>query len=112
MIGTVALWGTDEFRPQEIKRLRALSRQVAHSVEVIVTFDELTSHLRRLAMLNDFALAVSSAQNLDQIARKVFGYLERSFHTELIVLLLPSIESKLIREFRIRTENLIYSPRH
>ena len=100
MIGMVALWGTQEFRPQEIKRLRTLSRQVAQAVDVIVTFDELTGHLRRLAMLNDFALAVSSAQNLDQIARRVFGYLARSFHTELIALYLPSIESKLIREFR------------
>jgi signal transduction histidine kinase len=68
-------------------------------VEVIVTFSELTNHLRRLGMLNDFALTISSAQNLDQIARRVFGLLSRSFSTELISLYIPSADERLMREF-------------
>ena len=100
LIGAVALWGTDDFPPQKIKALRELAQRVSQRVEVIVTFNELTGHLRRLAMLNDFALAVSSAQNLDQIARRVFGYLARSFHTELIAMYLPSIDGRLVREYR------------
>ncbi len=59
-------------------RLREIAKRVSSSVEVIVTFSELTDHLRRLGMLNDFALTISSAQNLDQIARRVFGLLSRS----------------------------------
>ncbi|MGZ6316754.1 MAG: GAF domain-containing protein [Anaerolineales bacterium] len=102
LIGAVTLWSPDEFPPQKIKTLRELSQRVAQRMEVIVTFNELTDHLRRLAMLNDFALAVSSAQNLDQIARRVFGYLARSFHTELISMYLPSMDGRLVREYRNR----------
>ena len=102
LIGAVALWGQDEFLPQELKKLRELAKEVSQSVEVIVTFNELTSHLGRLAMLNDFALTISSAQNLDQIARRMFGHLARSFNTELIGLYLPSLDGRLVREFRNR----------
>jgi signal transduction histidine kinase len=102
LIGAVALWGAAELAPHQVKTLRELAKRVSQPVEVIVTFNELTGHLRRLAMLNDFALAVSSAQNLDQIARRVFGYLERSFHTELIAMYLPSSDARLVREYRNR----------
>ncbi len=102
LIGAVALWGSEEFPLHKVKLLRGLAARVAQPVELIVTFNELTGHLRRLAMLNDFALAVSSAQNLDQIARRVFGYLARSFHTELIAMYLPSTDNRLIREYRNR----------
>ena len=102
LIGAVGLWATQELAPQQVKALRDLARRVSQPVEVIVTFNELTGHLRRLAMLNEFALAVSSAHNLDQIARRVFGYLERSFHTELIAMYLPSIDGRLVREYRNR----------
>jgi signal transduction histidine kinase len=102
LIGAVAIWGLEELPPKKIKLLRDLAKRVSQPVEVIVTFNELTGHLRRLAMLNDFALAVSSAQNLDQIARRVFGYLARSFHTELIAMYLPSTDGRLMREYRNR----------
>ncbi|HTP02380.1 MAG TPA: GAF domain-containing protein [Anaerolineales bacterium] len=102
VIGAVALWGEEDFGPRKLKALRALARRVSQPLEVIVTFNELTGHLRRLAMLNDFALAVSSAQNLDQIARRVFGYMARSFHTELIAIYLPSLDGRLVREYRNR----------
>ena len=99
LIGAVSLWGADEFDQEAWNRLRELARQLSPSVEVIVTFNEMTGHLRRLAMLNDFALTVSSAQNLDQIARRVFGLLSRSFSTELIALYLPSMDGRLVREY-------------
>jgi signal transduction histidine kinase len=102
LIGAVALWGLEEFPPQELIKLRELAKQVSQAVEIIVTFNELTGHLGRLAMLNDFALTISSAQNLDQIARRVFGHLARSFDTELIALYLVSTDGQLVREFRNR----------
>ena len=98
-IGAVALWRHSEFEMGEWSRLREIALQVSSSVEVIVTFSELTNHLRRLAMLNDFALTISSAQNLDQIARRVFGLLSRSFSTELISLYIPSVDERMMREF-------------
>lgn len=102
LIGAVALWASEEFTPAEWKKLREIAHQVSPAVEVIVTFNELTGHLRRLAMLNDFALTISSAQSLDQIARRVFGLLARSFGVESIALQLLSVDGKLVREFRNR----------
>ncbi|MGA7192415.1 MAG: GAF domain-containing protein [Anaerolineales bacterium] len=99
LIGAVALWRNSELDADEWSRLREIARQVSSSVEVIVTFSELTNHLRRLGMLNDFALTVSSAQNLDQIARRAFGLLSRSFSTELISMYIPSADERLMREF-------------
>ena len=102
LIGAVALWRHSEFEADEWPKLREIARRISSSVEVIVTFAELTNHLRRLAMLNDFALTISSAQNLDQIARRVFGLLSRSFSTELISLYIPSADERLMREFTNR----------
>lgn len=102
LIGTVALWSDSKFSTQEWQRLRELAKRASPSIEVIITFSELASHLRRLAMLNEFALTISSAQNLDQIARRVFGLLTRSFGTELISLYLPSVDGRLLREFSNR----------
>ena len=99
LIGAVALWYTHEFDQEEWKRLRELAKRISPSVEVIVTFNEMTGYLRRLALLNDFALTVSSAQNLDQIARRVFGLLSRSFSTELIALYISSMDGRLVREY-------------
>ena len=99
LIGVVALWRHSEFDADEWSRLREVAKRVSSSVEVIVTFSELTDHLRRLGMLNDFALTISSAQNLDQIARRVFGLLSRSFSADLISLYIPSADERLMREF-------------
>jgi len=99
LIGAVALWHHSELDQGEWSRLREIALRISSAVEVIVTFSELTNHLGRLGMLNDFALTISSAQNLDQIARRVFGFLSRSFSTELISLYIPSADERLMREF-------------
>jgi len=99
MIGAVALWSRSELEADEWSKLRDVAKRVSSSVEVIVTFSELANHLRRLGMLNDFALTISSAQNIDQIARRVFGLLARSFSADLISLYIPSADGRLMREF-------------
>ncbi|HUI90467.1 MAG TPA: GAF domain-containing protein [Anaerolineales bacterium] len=102
LIGAVALWKHSEFGTDEWSQLAEIARQISSPVEVVVTFSELANHLRRLGMLNDFALTMSSAQNLDQIARRVFGLLSRSFSAELISLYIPSADERLMREFTNR----------
>jgi signal transduction histidine kinase len=81
--------------------LRELAARVSPSVEVLVTFSEMAAHLRRLGLLNDFVLTVSSAQNLDQIARRMFGLLSRAFNTELITLFLRSSDGRVLRDYRL-----------
>jgi signal transduction histidine kinase len=107
LIGAVALWRQKDIGSEDLKELRDLAAWAAPSVEVIVTFSEMAGHLRRLAMLNDFVLTVSSAQNLDQIARRVFGLLARAFGTELIALYLLTTDRRLLREFRSREGRVV-----
>lgn len=99
LIGAVALWRSKPLTHDELRLIRSLTVQASASVDMVVTFSEMATHLRRLAMLNDFVLTVSSAQNLDQIARRVFGLLTRAFNTDLIALYLPSMDGRLMREF-------------
>ncbi len=101
LIGVVALWRQKEFSRSELGALRELASRVSPSVEVLVTFSEMAAHLRRLGLLNDFVLTVSSAQNLDQIARRMFGLLSRAFSTELITLFLRSSDGRVLRDYRL-----------
>lgn len=100
LIGVVSLWREKEFSLTERGQLRELAVQVSPSVETVVTFSEMTAHLRRLGLLNDFVLTVSSAQNLDQIARRLIALLERAFNTELIALFLRSSDGRVLRDYR------------
>ncbi len=100
LIGVVSLWREKEFSLTERSQLRELAVQISPSVETVVTFSEMTAHLRRLGLLNDFVLTVSSAQNLDQIARRLIALLERAFNTELIALFLRSSDGRVLRDYR------------
>lgn len=101
LIGAVTIWRQKEFSRAEMGQLRELSARVSPSIEVLVTFSEMAAHLRRLGLLNDFVLTVSSAQNLDQIARRMFGLLSRAFNTELIALFLRSGDGRILRDYRM-----------
>ncbi len=107
LIGALVLWKTSEFKGDEWNRLIDLATQVAPSIETIITFAEMAGHLRRLAMLNDFALTVSTGRNLDQIARRMFAMLSRAFTTELIVLYLLSSDNRLLIEYQSSDGNMI-----
>jgi len=101
LIGVVALWRNKEFSRAELGQLRELAARVSPSVEALITFSEMAAHLRRLALLNDFVLTISSAQNLDQIARRMFGLLARAFNTELVALFLRSSDKRMLRDYRL-----------
>ncbi len=101
LIGVIALWRQNEFSRNELGQLRDLASRVSPSVEVLVTFSEMAAHLRRLGLLNDFVLTVSSAQSLDQVARRMFGLLARAFNTELIALFLRSSDGRVLRDYRM-----------
>jgi len=100
LIGAVVLWRTGAFQRDEWNRLIDLATQIAPSIETIITFAEMAGHLRRLAMLNDFAITISSGRTLDQIARRMFALLSRAFGTELIGLYLLSSDNRLLNEYR------------
>ena len=107
LIGALVLWRKDNFKSDEWNRLIDLSTQIAPALETIITIVDMAGHLGRLAMLNDFALTVSSGRSLDQIARRVFAILSRAFGTELIILYLLSSDSRLVHEYRITEGNTL-----
>lgn len=107
LIGALVLWRASEFKGDEWNRLIELATQVAPAVETIITFAEMAGHLRRLGMLNDFALTVSSGRNLDQIARRMFALLSRAFSTELIILYILSSDNHILNEYRSSDGNMI-----
>ncbi|HLF72795.1 MAG TPA: GAF domain-containing protein [Anaerolineales bacterium] len=111
LIGTLALWRAGAFQRDEWNRLIDLATQIAPAIETIITFAEMAGHLRRLAMLNDFALTVSSGRNLDQIARRMFALLSRAFGTELIGLYLLSSDNRLLNEYQSSDGNMSSSVR-
>jgi signal transduction histidine kinase len=106
LIGVLAFWRSAAFKGDEWSRLIDLATQVAPAIETIITFAEMAGHLRRLATLNDFALTMSSGRNLDQIARRMFALLSRSFGTELIILYLLSSDNRLLHEYRTSEGNM------
>jgi signal transduction histidine kinase len=99
LIGMVGLWRLRPFGDYEWKMFIDLVNRFAPSVEVIFTFVDLSGHLRRLAMLNDFVLTVSSGQNVEQLARRVFALLTRAFQIEKIDLHLLSTDHRVVREY-------------
>jgi signal transduction histidine kinase len=111
LIATLVLWRTSTFKRDEWNRLTELVTQTAPAIETIITFAEMANHLRRLAMLNDFSLTISTGRNLEQIARRVFALLARAFGTELIALDLLSADNRLVTEFRTKDGNVTSSIR-
>jgi signal transduction histidine kinase len=106
LIGALVVWRAVAFKGDEWNRLIDLATQIAPAIETIITFAEMAGHLRRLGMLNDFALTISSGRNLDQIARRMFALLSRAFGTELIVLYLLSSDNRLLNEYRTSEGNM------
>jgi signal transduction histidine kinase len=106
-IGVIALWRKQKLTRQEWQSLRELAAYTAPSVEMVITFSEMAEHMRRLAMFNEFALTISSAQNLDQIVKRVFGFLARGFRTELLELYLLSKDGLTIRMYQNQDKKLV-----
>jgi len=107
LIGAVGLWRASAIKGDEWNRLVDLATQIAPTLETLITFAEMAGHLRRLAMLNDFALTVSTGRNLDQIARRMFALLSRAFSTEMIVLDLLLSTEHVLQEYRLNSRGLV-----
>jgi signal transduction histidine kinase len=99
VIGMVAVWREQPFAKEERERLDHLAARIAPLVEASMTFVGLTDHLHRLALLNDFALTVSSALDLNQIAQRMFALLRRAFGSEWISLMLLSTNGNTLYHY-------------
>jgi signal transduction histidine kinase len=93
LIGMLALWSETPYQPAECENLKQLANRISPSVEGSIMFADLTNHLHRMAMLNDFAVTISSASDPEQIATRMFALLRRAFDTERINLVILSSDS-------------------
>jgi two-component system, NtrC family, sensor kinase len=84
LIGLIAFWRDFMILPDEWTDLQQLARRAAPLVEASITFSDLTDHLGRMALLNDFAVTITSALDPEQIAQRLFALLQRAFGTERI----------------------------
>jgi signal transduction histidine kinase len=80
--------------------MTALARQVSQDVDLALTLGELTNQLRRLATLNEFALAISSAEEFPQIAARVLDHLSAIFPEQRAALVVPGVDGGPMHEFR------------
>ncbi|MBI4730753.1 MAG: GAF domain-containing protein, partial [Chloroflexi bacterium] len=92
IIGLVGLWLEDSPETENWERANQVVTGIAPSVEGSIVFDDLSDHLRRMALLNDFAVTISSAVEVGQIVQRLFALLQRAFETNRIVLLARSLE--------------------
>ncbi len=106
-IGLVALWNNASISKEDWKQLDQLCAQLSPSIEANITFSDITNHLQRMALLNDFALTVSSAYDLEHIAQRVFALLQRAFETERIILYVLSPDSRTLYNFYERENKIV-----
>ncbi|MGD0611667.1 MAG: GAF domain-containing protein [Anaerolineales bacterium] len=109
LIGLIGLWSESPFLEDDWKHLVQESVRVAPAVEGSITFSDITNHLQRMALLNDFAMTVSSAFDLEQIVQRTFALLRRAFETDRINLFLMASDGNTLyhyfeRDEKIRTE--------
>jgi len=99
LIGLVAFWQNVHPPPDTWNELLQLAKRVAPSVEASITFSDLTDHLGRMALLNDFAVTITSALDPEQIAQRMFALLQRAFGTERISMVVLSPDGNSIQSY-------------
>jgi signal transduction histidine kinase len=99
-IGAVAIWGRAAPSAAQVEQLADKARQLSQQVDIVVSMQEVTSQLRRLATLNEFALAISSTEQLPQMAERVLAHLNAIFPAHATTLYVPSMDGQFVQEFR------------
>ena len=107
LIGLIAFWRDEQVSTDEWNALQQLANRVSPSVEASITFSDLTDHLGRMALLNDFAVTITSALDPEQIAQRLFALLQRSFGTERITMVILSPDGNGLQNFSNRDGTIV-----
>ncbi len=107
MIGLLGLWFSASLSAREVDGVRKLASRISPSVEGSIIFSDLASYLRRMALLNDFFVTVSSATDTEDIVRRTFALLQRAFATEHIFLLATSPNSTEMNQYHLAESAMI-----
>jgi len=104
LIAVLVLWRKTPFLPGEKKEAEKQARMAGPVLEASLLFEEMAGYLHRLALLNDFVLTISAAQSVEQIIRRTFAFLARSFSPDGAFLLL--LNGEMVREYRPQDSRL------
>ena len=107
LIGLIAFWRGEVISQDEWSAIKQIAKQVSPSVEASITFSDLTNHLGRMALLNDFAVTITSALDPEQIAQRLFALLQRSFGTERITMVVLSPDGNSLQNFSNRDGTIV-----
>ncbi len=97
--GVVAVWADSILSETRFRSAAKLARQVSPNVDVVMSLGEVTTQLQRLATLNEFALAISSAENVPQLAQRVLEHLASLYPLFELSLYVPTLDGQNIQEF-------------
>ena len=107
LIGLIAFWWQRSISSDELNRIQQLAKRVAPSVEASITFSDLTDHLGRMALLNDFAVTITSALDPEQIAHRLFALLKRAFGTERVSMVILAPDGNGVQNYSIRNGTIV-----
>jgi signal transduction histidine kinase len=85
-IGLIGCWLREDPDADAWDQAIRVAAAMAPSVEGSIVFEDLSNHLRRMAVVNDFSGTISSAIDLGQIVQPLFSLLERTFDTNRIII--------------------------
>lgn len=95
------------FSPADQLRAARYARQATPFVENAIALAEAGRHLQRLALLNELASAASADLEIEKVAGRVLRMLRRTFHTNVVHLLLLSSDEKTLHEYGDETRQAI-----
>jgi signal transduction histidine kinase len=107
LIGLIAFWRILPVPDNEWSGLQQLAMRMSPSVEASITFSDLTEHLGRMALLNDFAVTITSALDPEQIAQRMFALLQRAFGTERINMVVLSQDGNSTQNYIHRDGTIV-----
>jgi two-component system, NtrC family, sensor kinase len=90
LIGLVSVLLKQPIPSDKYATLHQIIDEAAPSVEASITFSDLADHLGRMALLNDFAVTITSALDPEQIAQRLFALLHRTYGTDRILMVVLS----------------------
>jgi signal transduction histidine kinase len=108
VIGLLALGTKGEPTAESLATLDPLAESISFSVESNAVFTDLSAHLHRMALLNDFVRTISTTQEVAQIAQRMFALLGRAFNTSRINLIVVSADERNAQQF-ITREQAVFS---
>jgi signal transduction histidine kinase len=99
LIGMMAIWPEQPILNDQWIIIQQLATRMAPSVEASITFSDLTNQLHRMALLNDFAVTITSALDPEQIAQRMFALLRRAFGTERVNLVILASDGSSLQNY-------------